>query len=76
MNPVLADAVDHELCRLRAVGREEHCRLIEVHVLLRDRLVFDDQVEVGVLALRVCLRKRTPSGPSCWNDFDLAMSNS
>ena len=53
VNAVFSDVVDDKLRRLRAIVSVEHHRLVQVHVSLRDRSVFHNQLKVGVLVLGV-----------------------
>lgn len=55
MDVVFADVVDHHLGRPGVVGRIEHHRLVEVHVLLRHGAIIHDQFEIGILVLSVGL---------------------
>ena len=53
VNVVLADLVDDHFDGLRAAGRGEHDRLVEIDVLLRQGAIVDQQFEVGKLMLTV-----------------------
>src|SRR5579863_5060649 len=63
VNVIVRDAVDHQLHRLRIVGRVEHHRLVQVHVLLRERAIVDHQFQVGKLVLGVGLAQAHAEGP-------------
>lgn len=70
---VLANVVNDNLDRLRTVGRVEHHRLVEVHVLLRQVAIIHQQLQVGMVVFGVGLfrakLKRSLAGTvSIWLD--------